>query len=1276
MDITRVAEIIVGGRTGRPGRRASGYRVTATAVITAAHAIGESSSAEIRFDADQPGEWVAAASLAWLDKGIDLAVLTIDERPAERIEPALFGRAAEKDAVLPCSAVGFPRFKLRDDLGRDSQFRDSFHLTGSIALLSNRREGTFEVAVKAPERDPDPAVSPWQGISGAALWSEGRIIGMVGEHHRADGLGRLAAIRVSRWYEESTTASFRVLAGLLELPEHVEDLLDVTRAEQGAVIMERYRAEARQISPGNLVGRDTELADLLRFCAGNEPYQLWRADPWAGKSALASWFVLHPPQGIAVASFFIMTRLAGQSDSDAFTEAMIEQLAFIAGEDIPAPASSAGRRREWARLVESAAARCHDRNVRLVLVIDGLDEDTGSRPSIAALLPRRPSHDMRVIVTSRRSPALPADVPADHPLRRCEPCLLEPSPLASDLAVDAENELTGLLASKDPQQIAILGFLAASGGGLTVGDLAELSGSAAHELSGQLASSFGRSLNSISPAGGSSARRDHLYLFAHEALRETAGQALTTEVPRYLQRIHEWADRYRAAGWPDSTPRYLLRPYGRLLIVARDTRRLLGLATDPRRHDCMLTHLHGDADAVAEILFVQDLLHEATQPDVRSLAMLALYRDRLIGRNHAVPGSLPSVWVKLGDAEKAEAMARSIPEPNRDQALEDVALALAEIGQRDAAKRIAASIGDPAVRARAQSGADQRAQSPADQTTTADEPENWDEAERAASAIADPHYRAHALAALAGRIGELDRDRASRLFDAADAAALQIPVGWRRVAMVAGVGEYMVHFNRAQALARAWEVARVADRFEGEEGRDEDRILFEVLRTLAAAADWDGAEQVFSWISGSDGNDSRDAAARALAFALASAGLWDHAEDAAVRISYPSQVAEVLTHIAHRLADVDHDRAARVAIRAENMARQADAEDYDAWGQVIDDGLELIKALAAAGEWDRAEALAASRYRRRDAAYVAIAEAQTALGLWDRAERTAQRLGDTVEAATALAALAKAIAVTDAARARRIAGHAEQAARKSPEYLQAIALAAVSGALAVTDPGRAATTINEVRRRAKALSADEALPVLATAASAAKAIDSKLAGKLVAAVSRVARTGDDGRDAYRLSEAALLLVKANRKEAIRLSSLAEKEIAASEERSQEPFDLPYWTGPDHPDWAESDHPRVNLACALSALGEWHRAGQIAGKIVASDLKAVAEVALAADMLAHARQGSLSTVLGVRAQRIVATVLAGPHWMAALPAAATIDPATATAVADGLRTFMPHRVRQD
>jgi hypothetical protein len=118
-----------------------------------------------------------------------------------------FGRVAERDAVLACSAMGFPWFKLRDDPaqplddGSPSQYRDSAHAVGTIAVLANRRQGTLEVSVPPPERDPDPERSPWEGMSGAAVWSGGRIIGLVADHHRSDGLGRLAATRVDRWYE-------------------------------------------------------------------------------------------------------------------------------------------------------------------------------------------------------------------------------------------------------------------------------------------------------------------------------------------------------------------------------------------------------------------------------------------------------------------------------------------------------------------------------------------------------------------------------------------------------------------------------------------------------------------------------------------------------------------------------------------------------------------------------------------------------------------------------------------------------------------------------------------------------------------------------------------------------------------------------------------------------------------------------------------------------------------------------------------------------------------
>jgi hypothetical protein len=240
-----------------------------------------------------------------------------------------------------------------------------------------------------------------------------------------------------------------------------------------------YAAQVRDIAPEVLLGRDQELAELVRFCAGDEPYQWWQAQPWAGKSALMAWFVLHPPEGVRIASFFVTRRLAGQSDSAAFNEAMVEQLAAIVGDAMSPAPNLAGWERERLRLLEKAAETLDAQGGRLVVVVDGLDEDQGcdlasGRPSIASLLPRRPPAGVRVILASRPHPGIPIDVPVHHPLRDCVPRLLAPSPYAEDLRLQAKRELVEHLRGGDKQRIDIIGFITASGGGLTLRELSEL----------------------------------------------------------------------------------------------------------------------------------------------------------------------------------------------------------------------------------------------------------------------------------------------------------------------------------------------------------------------------------------------------------------------------------------------------------------------------------------------------------------------------------------------------------------------------------------------------------------------------------------------------------------------------------------------------------------------------------------------------------------------------------------------------------------------------------
>ncbi|TPQ22989.1 serine protease [Streptomyces sporangiiformans] len=211
LEPVRAAEVLVSRPGAEPGRRGSGYRVGARCVLTAAHVVaGPVTSVRVRVDADRPGEWSADAHVVLLAEAADVALLEITGAPSVPggSEHPRYAAVPDADVVLPFSAIGFPRFKLRtdsmrllDDDGAVGQYRDSCHVTGTVSVLSNRREGTLELAVVAPTDDSEPQRSPWEGMAGAVVWSDGAVIGVVGAHHRSDGRGRLAASRVEHWYD-------------------------------------------------------------------------------------------------------------------------------------------------------------------------------------------------------------------------------------------------------------------------------------------------------------------------------------------------------------------------------------------------------------------------------------------------------------------------------------------------------------------------------------------------------------------------------------------------------------------------------------------------------------------------------------------------------------------------------------------------------------------------------------------------------------------------------------------------------------------------------------------------------------------------------------------------------------------------------------------------------------------------------------------------------------------------------------------------------------------
>lgn len=448
-----------------------------------------------------------------------------------------------------------------------------------------------------------------------------------------------------------------------------------------------YLAQVRRIAPPTLLGMEPELAELARFCLDEQrgPYMWWQARPWAGKSALLSTFVLDPPaevqEQVQVVAFFITARLAGSDTRAAFTSALAEQLVALTGQQ-PPPVVDEGLREAWLLdLLAQTAEACRRREVRLVLLVDGLDEDRSTvggagAHSIAGLLPAAPPAGMRVIVAGRPNPPIPDDVPDWHTLR--DPGIvrrLSPSRHAQNLQRLGKDELKRLLRGSRVQQ-DLLGLLTAAQGGLSGPDLRELTGADLVDIEDVLHTVAGRTFTRRD-AHWAPGTGPEVYLLGHEELQQAAAIYLgETGLTAYRARLHAWADTYRSPtntrpAWPADTPEYLLRGYPRMLTAAKDLSRLIALAADEARHDRMLDLSGGDAAALEEITTTQNLVLTEPEPDIEAMAVLSVRRNTLADRNSNIPTGLPAVWARLGQSARAEALARSITDPfQQAQALE------------------------------------------------------------------------------------------------------------------------------------------------------------------------------------------------------------------------------------------------------------------------------------------------------------------------------------------------------------------------------------------------------------------------------------------------------------------------------------------------------------------------------------------------------------------------------------------------------------------------------
>ncbi|MFD0412979.1 hypothetical protein [Streptomyces sp. NPDC127108] len=440
----------------------------------------------------------------------------------------------------------------------------------------------------------------------------------------------------------------------------------------GAEARSAYAEQVRRIAPARLQDREEELRALSRFSRGQgpHPYAWWRAGPWAGKTALMSWFALHPPEGVRVVPFFVTARLGAQNDRGAFVDVVLEQLAEMAGETLPAQLSTGTREAHLLALLRRVGATCTERGERLVLLVDGLDEDRGTTSgadahSIAGLLPRlvddggEEAHTaIRVVVAGRPNPPIPTDVPADHPLRiTCDVHELSRSPVAAALHSSAEQELGGLFEERVPRDV--LGLVTAAGGGLTAEDLAHLTDATPYEVRRMLRTSAGRTFE-IRDAPFRPG--PDVYLLAHEELHVRAEELLgAKELGRHRKRLHAWAGEYRERGWPGDTPGYLLRGYFALVRAGQDRVRVVALALDRARRARLFQATGGDVAALAEIRSAEEIVIEGGGEPLTDVLRLALSRHAIAERHAVIPAEVPLAWAVLGHHDRAVALALSSP---------------------------------------------------------------------------------------------------------------------------------------------------------------------------------------------------------------------------------------------------------------------------------------------------------------------------------------------------------------------------------------------------------------------------------------------------------------------------------------------------------------------------------------------------------------------------------------------------------------------------------------